>query len=145
MVHVQGNFNRRSSRSQRRLRPGMHERRSMTWTRKGQDARHDVVESASLAQDPSVLLPTDWAKPSPLRRQTFDQSWMRWKAREAEEKEKENLARAQEKEIGREIEREELEMRKMFGGDVGDDVSLCGPMMDVVRFLFEGEIDYIDF
>jgi tetrahydromethanopterin S-methyltransferase subunit G len=35
------------------------------------------------------------------------------------------------------------EQFRLFGGDVGDDVSLLPAMLEVVRFLW-GDIDYID-
>ena len=40
---------------------------------------------------------------------------------------------------------EELEeaQRRMFGGEVGDEVSLCEPMIRVVVSLF-GDLDYVD-
>jgi hypothetical protein len=131
MVHVNGIANRRNARTQRRSRPGMHERRSLT---RKETMSFDLAEGVSVAHDTSILLPFEFAKPSPLRRQTFDQSWQRWKAREAEQK------------VNAEIQRQELESEqcRLFGGDIGDDVSLCPAMLDVVRFLFEGEIDYAD-
>jgi hypothetical protein len=42
-----------------------------------------------------------------------------------------------------EIDELENEQRRLFGGDVGDDVSLLPAMLDVVRFLW-GDIDYTD-
>jgi len=32
--------------------------------------------------------------------------------------------------------------RIVFGGDLGDDGSLCCKMLDVVKSLFEGEVDF---
>jgi hypothetical protein len=98
---------------------------------------HDCNEGLLDARDPTVYLPSDnQTKPSPLLRQNFTQSWQRWKAREAEER------AVQE----REIARMEQEQRRLFGGDVDDDVSfdlLCPAMLDVVFRLF-GDIDYTD-
>lgn len=77
---------------------------------------------------------------SPALRQTFDQSWARWKAREAEE-EKQAIAAIEElKAAQAQLEQEQI---KLFGGDVGDDVSLCEPMLRVLSYLF-GDIDYTD-
>src|ERR1700712_3457119 len=33
---------------------------------------------------------------------------------------------------------------RIFGGEMGDGVSLCHPMLDVVRSLFDGDLDYAD-
>ena len=38
----------------------------------------------------------------------------------------------------------EVERLRMFGGEAGDEVSLCAPMLDVVMTLFNGNIDYQD-
>jgi hypothetical protein len=32
----------------------------------------------------------------------------------------------------------------IFGGEVGDEVSLCAPMLQVVMGLFNGRLDYED-
>ena len=80
-------------------------------------------------------LPSDKTRPSPLFRQNFDQSWQRWKARQAEEKALAEMDKLQ-------LEQEQL---RLFGGDVDDDVSLDlkPAMLSVVMRLF-GDIDYID-
>jgi hypothetical protein len=87
------------------------------------------------ALDTSVPLPSDKTKPSPLLRQNFDQSWQRWKARQAEERELAEMDKLQ----------LEQEQQRLFGGDVDDDVSLDlkPAMLSVVMCLF-GDIDYID-
>lgn len=118
-------------RNRRRERPGSRTRR----THYRKEGLHvDFAEDVDLALSSSKLPPFDYTKPSPLRRQTFDQSWQRWKAREAEEK-----AAVVQK------ENHELlaEQHRLFGGEVNDDVSLCKSMLSVVLFLF-GDIDYID-
>jgi hypothetical protein len=33
----------------------------------------------------------------------------------------------------------------IFGGEAGDEVSLCAPMLSVVMNLFNGRLDYEDF
>jgi len=38
----------------------------------------------------------------------------------------------------------EAERVRMFGGEAGDEVSLCAPMLDVVMTLFNGNVDYED-
>lgn len=78
-------------------------------------------------------LPSDRTRPSPLFRQNFDQSWQRWKEREAEEKALAEMDKMQ-------LEQEQL---LLFGGDIDDDVSLCPAMLSVVMGLF-GDIDYVD-
>jgi len=37
----------------------------------------------------------------------------------------------------------ESEQRRIFGGEIGDEVSLCAKMLDVVVGLF-GDVDYVD-
>ena len=41
-------------------------------------------------------------------------------------------------------ERLEQERTRMFGGELGDEVSLCEPMLQVVLSLFDGHLDYLD-
>ncbi|KAI9760452.1 MAG: WD40 repeat-like protein [Chaenotheca gracillima] len=43
-----------------------------------------------------------------------------------------------------ELERLSVEHRRFFGGEDGDEVGLCSGMMDVVLYLFDGGLDYID-
>ena len=94
----------------------------------------DDFEGAILdAHDPTIYLPSDRNKVSPALRQTFDQSWQRWKSREAEEAALVEMDKLQ-------LEQEQI---KLFGGNVGDDVSLCEPMLRVLSYLF-GDIDYTD-
>jgi len=38
----------------------------------------------------------------------------------------------------------EAERVRMFGGEAGDELSLCAPMLDVVMTLFDGNVDYED-
>jgi hypothetical protein len=38
----------------------------------------------------------------------------------------------------------EAERMRMFGGVQGDETSLCGPMLQVVMNLFNGNVDYED-
>jgi hypothetical protein len=118
--------------NRRRERPGSRSRRSIT--RKSQI--HDTcLEGLYDARDASLYLPSVKSTPSPLLRQSFDQSWERWKAREAEEK-----ALAELDKTHLDLEQEQ---RRLFGGDVGDDVSLCESMLQVVWHLFGG-LDYAD-
>ena len=49
----------------------------------------------------------------------------------------------QEQERRRSAARLEAEQRRVFGGEDGDEVSLCGPMLQVVLSLFGG-VDYVD-
>lgn len=125
----------------------MHERRSLP-----RKAPHifsvDVADGVEVARDSSIALPFEYAQPSPLRRRTFEQSWQIWKAREASaqadrdaEIEAQRFRERESESKRREMESEQC---RLFGGDVGDDVSLCPAMLDVVRFLFGGEIDYDD-
>lgn len=116
--------------NRRRERPGSRTRRNVP---RKVNSQNDFSEGILDARDDNVPLPSDRTRPSPILRQNFDQSWQRWKAREAEEK------------ALTEMDRMQLEQERMFGGDVGDDVSLIPDtaMLDVVMSLF-GDIDYID-
>jgi hypothetical protein len=116
--------------NRRRERPGSRTRRTIT---RKSNVQFDCVEGLLDARDTSVTLPSDKSRPSPLLRQNFDQSWERWKAREAEERALAELDRMQLKH----------EQQLLFGGEVDDDVSLCPSMLNVVLHLF-GDIDYID-
>lgn len=116
--------------NRRRERPGSRTRRTIT---RKSNLQLDCVEGLLDARDSSVPLPSDRTRPSPLFRQNFDQSWQRWKAREAEER---ALAQMDKMQL-------EQEQQRLFGGEVDDDVSLCPSMLNVVYHLF-GDIDYID-
>jgi hypothetical protein len=116
--------------NRRRERPGSRTRRTIT---RKSNVQIDFVEGLLDARDTSVPLPSDKTRPSPLLRQNFDQSWQRWKAREAEERALTQMDKMQ----------LEQEQQRLFGGDVDDDVSLCPSMLNVVFRLF-GDIDYID-
>ena len=114
----------------RRIPAATRSRRTITRKSQIQDI---CLEGICDARDPSLHLPSDKPRPSPLPRQSFDQSWERWKAREAEEK---ALAEMDKTQL-------EMEQQRLFGGDVDDDVSLCESMLQVVMHLFGG-LDYAD-
>ena len=116
--------------NRRRERPGSRARRTIT---RKSNIQYDCAEGLLDARDKGVLLPSDKARPSPLLRQNFDQSWQRWRTRQAEEKALVEMDRLQ-------LEREQ---QRLFGGDVDDDVSLIPAMLGVLESLFGG-IDYID-
>lgn len=118
--------------NRRRERPGSRTRRTIT--RKA-NVQYDLNEGLIDAHDTEVYLPSDKTRPSPLLRQNFDQSWQRWQVRKAEEKAFAELEKMQ-------LEKEQL---MLFGGEMGDDVSLIPDtaMLGVVFTLF-GDIDYID-
>jgi hypothetical protein len=116
--------------NRRRERPGSRSRRSITRKSLLQDMCREGFWDA---RDPTLHLPSDRATPSPLLRQSFDQSWEKWKAREAEQK---ALAEMDKTQL-------EQEQQRLFGGDVDDDVSLCESMLQVVMHLFGG-LDYAD-
>ncbi|KAG9244865.1 hypothetical protein BJ878DRAFT_541853 [Calycina marina] len=123
-----------------RERPGSRTRRNKSRKSDLQSAIHDGIQEGIVdAHNSGVYLPSD-RYVSPMLRQTFDQSWARWKLREAEEKEALALIEAAEQAEKLAMEREQI---KLFGGDVGDDVSLCEPMLRVMSYLFGG-IDYTD-
>jgi hypothetical protein len=121
--------------NRRRERPGSRTRRTLN--RKA-NIQSDCYEGLLDAHDIEVPLPSDKTRPSPLLRQNFDQSWQRWKAREAGAR---ALAEMDKMQL-------EQEQRRLFGGDIGDDVSTLTlipdhAMLGVVLDLF-GDIDYID-
>ncbi|KAG4030456.1 hypothetical protein MFRU_012g01900 [Monilinia fructicola] len=145
--------------NRRRERPGSRARRTIS--RKAVLAT-DVSEGILEARDSSFYIPNH--RPgngsSPILRQTFDQSWIRWKARQAAELEmlamKENMRQLEmerEMMVGEAKVREEKELeriqRRLFGGEEDDeavscDIDLCPAMLDVVMRLFDGEVDYLD-
>jgi len=116
--------------NRRRERPGSRSRRTIT---RKSSIQNEYTEGLLDAYDSSVYLPSDKARPSPLLRENFHQTWQRWKAREAEE-----MALQLEK-----VQLEQAEQQRLYGGEVSDDVSLCPAMLSVVMSLF-GDIDYID-
>ena len=116
--------------NRRRERPGSRTRRTIS---RKFSVRDECEQGILDARDLEIPLPSDKAKPSPLMRQNFDQSWQRWKARQVEE-----AAQAAKDKLLLEQERMVL-----FGGEVDDDVSLCAPMLQVLLSLF-GDIDYSD-
>lgn len=94
--------------NRRRERPGSRTRRTIT--RKA-NIQYDFNEGLLDARDATVSLPSDKTRPSPLFRQNFDQSWQRWKARQAEEN---ALAEMDMMQL-------EQEQQLLFGGELGDD------------------------
>lgn len=119
--------------NRRRERPGSRTRRTITRKSLFQS---ECSEGLLDALDNSVYLPSDKGRsgPSPLMRQHFDQSWQRWKARQAEEKALAEMDK---------LQAEQEQQMLLFGGDEFDDVSLCPAMLNVVICLF-GDIDYTD-
>ncbi|CAD6442837.1 413a80c5-d44e-40e1-9bf3-c33b4eb519a6 [Sclerotinia trifoliorum] len=145
--------------NRRRERPGSRARRSISRkTALATDLNEGILE----ARDSDFYIPNH--RPgngaSPLLRQNFDQSWMRWKARQTAELEmlamKQNMKQLEMERqmmIGEMKRREEEELgkmqRRLFGGDDDDDdvscdIDLCPAMLDVVLRLFDGEVDYLD-
>lgn len=131
MVILNGSTNSPHHRqNRRRERPGSRTRRTINHK---SNIRYECSEGILEAYDPTISLPSYRSNPSPLLRHNFDQSWQRWKEREAEEKAMAELERIQ----------HEREQQRLFGGDLDDDVSLCEPMLGVLMSLF-GDIDYTD-
>ncbi|ATZ54576.1 hypothetical protein BCIN_10g05670 [Botrytis cinerea B05.10] len=145
--------------NRRRERPGSRARRTIS--RKSALAT-DLNEGILEARDSDFYIPNHrpGSGPSPILRQSFDQSWMRWKARQAAELEhlaiKQNMRQLEmERQTmvreakGREEEELGKMQRRLFGGeeddeDVSCDIDLCPAMLDVVMRLFDGEVDYLD-
>lgn len=128
--------------NRRRERPGSRSRRSIP--RKSLLAESCLIQDTGLeldydARDTGPDISSVKTTPSPLLRQSFDQSWLRWKAREVELKAQAELETA----LRDDTTQLELEQQRLFGGDVGDDVSLCESMLQVVLHLFGG-LDYAD-
>ncbi len=124
------NFMPSHRQNRRRERPGSRNRRTIN---RRFYVRDECEQGILDARDSTIPLPSDKAKPSPLMRQNFDQSWQRWKVRQVEED-----AQAEKDKL--QLDQERL---LLFGGDLDDDVSLCVPMLRVVMSLF-GDIDYTD-
>ncbi|APA10354.1 predicted protein [Sclerotinia sclerotiorum 1980 UF-70] len=121
--------------NRRRERPGSRARRTIS--RKSALAT-DLNEGILEARDSSFYIPNHRPGngPSPLLRQNFDQSWMRWKARQTAELEmlamKQNMKQVEmERQMmtgevkGREEEELGKMQRRLFGGDDDDDDALC--------------------
>ncbi|KAH8815879.1 hypothetical protein F5884DRAFT_198992 [Xylogone sp. PMI_703] len=126
----------------RRERPGARTRRTLS---RKNEILYDCTEGLFDARDSSVFLPSDRSRPSPLLRQSFDQSWARWKAREAEAAAVAAAVKAQAhlREMDK-LQQEQQRLRALFGGDeLDDDVSLIPAMLNVMVRLF-GDIDYPD-
>jgi hypothetical protein len=103
---------------------GRHNRRRSRPRGRGQskvDSRPDVYEARAILSDADFavgILPGQY------------QMNQMWRQRLAEE---------------RQLEADRLaeEQRRIFGGDIGDEVSLCFKMLDVMLGLF-GDMDYVD-
>ncbi|KAB8296901.1 hypothetical protein EYC80_002310 [Monilinia laxa] len=121
--------------NRRRERPGSRARRAIS--RKSVLAT-DVNEGILEARDSTFYIPNHRPGngPSPILRQNFDQSWIRWKARQAAELEmlamKENMRQLEmerEMMVGEAKMREEKELeriqRRLFGGEEDDEDALC--------------------
>ena len=130
-IHMVPPIHHRANR--RRERPGSRARRAVA--RKG-NIQAELSEGLLDARDNSIYLPSDRPHPSPLLRQSFDQSWQRWRAREADQTRKA---------MSTNMELIVEEQQRMFGEDNDDDLSfdLKPAMLDVVVRLF-GDIDYTD-
>jgi hypothetical protein len=119
-----------SKSNRRRERPGARSRHAIA---RKDGIQFEVSDGLSTARDSDVILPFEYPKPSPLLRQNFDQSWQRWKTRDAQQKLKQERARQE----------LEIEQQRLFGGDLDDDVSLLPGMLGVVVYLW-GDVDYTD-
>jgi hypothetical protein len=116
--------------NRRRERPGSRTRHTIS---RKTNVLDDCNEGCPDSRDADPLPPSSKAIPRPLFRQDFDQCWQRWKLRQAEEEAQTEMDRLL----------LEQEQQRLFGGDSGDDGSLCLAMLDVVMRLF-GDIDYTD-
>ncbi|QSZ30671.1 hypothetical protein DSL72_000229 [Monilinia vaccinii-corymbosi] len=152
--------------NRRRERPSSRARRTRSRNSAlATDINEGILEARDASFDISTHRPGNG--PSPIPRQNLDQSWMRWKARQAAESEmlavKEKMKQLEmESEmmmmmmmmmIGEATRKEERELERiqhrLFGGeeddeDVSCDLDLCPAMLDVVMRLFDGEVDYMD-
>jgi len=86
-----------------------------------------ISETAALADIPPLL--PRYGTPLTAIGCQWNAPYLAWMARQAEE----DAARDEEDE----------RLMRMFGGEKGDEMSLCGPMLQVVMDLFDG-IDYED-
>jgi hypothetical protein len=112
----------------RRECPGSRTRRIIS---RNANTLDDCNEGCPDSRDANPLPPSSKANPRPLLRQDFDQCWQRWKLRQVEEEAQTEMDKLL----------LEQEQQRLFGGDSGDDGSLCLAMLDVVMRLF-GDIDY---
>lgn len=109
--------------NRRRERPGARTRKALSM-REG--IQHDFEEGIQVARDRTMWLPSEKYPPCSCGSCIVERAY----DRDA---------------IHAEIDKNELlnEQRRLFGGDVDDDVSLLPAMLEVVHFLW-GDIDYID-
>lgn len=106
--------------NRRRERPGARTRKALS---NRESIQHDFDEGITVARDCSLWLPSE---KYPLC--TCD-CW----------REENNRADLEDEQCRSFVD----EQFRVFGGDVGDDVSLLPAMLEVVRFLW-GDIDYVD-
>ncbi|KAG9230591.1 hypothetical protein BJ875DRAFT_150637 [Amylocarpus encephaloides] len=113
--------------NRRRERPGSRTRRTIS-------RKANILDDCDKGcPDANPFPPSSKASPRPLLRQDFDQCWQRWKLRQVKEEAQTEMDRLL----------LEQEQQRLFGGDSGDDGSLCLAILDVVMRLF-GDIDYTD-
>ncbi|KAH0551521.1 hypothetical protein GP486_007260 [Trichoglossum hirsutum] len=101
-----------------------HNRRRSRPRGRGQhkvDSRPDVYEARAILSD------VDFAVGILPGQYQMNQMWMQKLAEEGQ----------------REAERLAEEQQRIFGGEIGDEVSLCFKMLDVIVGLF-GDMDYVD-
>jgi hypothetical protein len=118
--------------NRRRERPGARKRHALAHK---ESISAELEDGYLLARDSTLSFPYEHKTP-PLR-QNYDRSWQRWKARETEQRVREEEDRQ------RRVKEMAEEQLRMFGGEVQDDVSLCLSMLGVVYSLW-GDVDYTD-
>lgn len=107
--------------NRRRERPGLRTRNFRKSLSNRESIQYDVAEGVSVARDCGIALPHELHCPSACP--CSDYSWT-------------GSGGAGSTDL-------EFEQRRLFGGEVGDDVSLLPAMLEVVLFLW-GDIDYTD-
>jgi hypothetical protein len=85
----------------------------------------------------SALSPTSLSNQRPST--NWHVQYSQWQDR-AREQQQTQIMREQQEAIAAEAQR-----LLIFGGEAGDEVSLCAPMLSVVMNLFNGRLDYEDF
>jgi hypothetical protein len=93
-----------------------------------------VSSIGSFTHSSSIFSSSPFAQRPPNH---WHQQYSQWQQRVQQEKTLQHQRAKYEHDV-------EAERVRMFGGEAGDEFTLCAPMLDVVMRLFNGSIDYQD-
>jgi hypothetical protein len=111
--------------------------RSRHRNRKSSSNEFQGFHSASAETPPSISGPVNLFPPRQPSAELWNARYSAWqdKARRQRQIDELQASRTQHAEATR---------IRIFGGEMGDGVALCHPMLQVVRSLFDGDLDYAD-